>query len=204
MTKRDLLEKIAKEIKICQKCRLYRTSTQGVPGEGSENAEIVFIGEAPGYYEDQQGRPFVGRAGALLEELLKKIGKKRSDVYITNVVKHRPLDNRDPFPDEIRACKRYLDQQLETINPKIVVALGRFSLKYFFPNASISKEHGIPKISGKRIIYPVYHPAAALRSDSVKKTLERDFLKISKILSGEITPEEPELKKENEDQISLF
>jgi len=204
LTKQDLLEKINKEIRTCKKCRLYRTSTQGVPGEGSSNAEILFVGEAPGFHEDKQGRPFVGRAGVLLEELLGKIGKKRSEVFITNVIKHRPIDNRDPFPDEIKACREYLNQQIEILNPKIIVALGRFGLQYFFPNKSISKEHGRPKLLSNRIIYPVYHPAAALRSTAVKEVLKIDFLKLPKVLSGEIEADEPELKKDNKNQMSLF
>src|SRR5512137_921879 len=136
------LSDLYREIAACQRCSLYRTATRAVPGEGPENASIMFIGEAPGFHEDQQGRPFVGAAGQFLENLLASIGLKREQVYIANMTKHRPPNNRDPLPGEIVACRPWLDKQLEIIKPRIVVTLGRHSMEMFFPGKSISKIHG--------------------------------------------------------------
>ncbi|MBI3966327.1 MAG: uracil-DNA glycosylase, partial [Chloroflexi bacterium] len=150
------------EIKVCTRCRLHETATRAVPGEGPIDAPIVFIGEAPGFNEDKQGRPFVGQAGQVLEELLGIIGLKRSEVFIANVVKHRPPNNRDPMPDETTACAPFLQRQLELIRPRVVVTLGRHSMGKYFPKESISRIHGQPRRIGDLVVFPMYHPAAAL------------------------------------------
>lgn len=177
-----LLRQIANNIKVCNKCRLCKTATNSVPGEGNPNSEIVFIGEAPGETEDKTGRPFVGRAGMLLENLLAEIGYKRADVWIGNIVKHRPPQNRDPLPDEIEACQPYLTHQLQIISPLLVVALGRFALNYFYPDGKISRDRGRLIITSKYNVFPVYHPAAALRSPQMFNDLKSDFLKIPNVL----------------------
>ncbi len=183
VSKEDLVKELEMEVLTCQRCRLCQTAKQAVPGAGSAQAKIMFVGEAPGYYEDQQGIPFVGQAGKLLDKLLADISIKRAEVYITNVVKHRPPENRDPFPDEIKFCKPFLDRQLEIINPQVIVALGRFGLQYFFPDSKISADHGVPRFWGVRLVYPVYHPAAALRNPAVGRVLREDFLKLPEIIS---------------------
>lgn len=182
MDKRPQMELIEKNVKVCQECRLYKTAKCGVPGEGDINAEIVLIGEAPGATEDATGRPFVGRAGKLLEALLKEIGYTRDSVWIGNIIKHRPPENRDPLPDEIAACEPYITEQLRIINPKLVVTLGRFSLNYFYPEGKISRDHGRMIDMGKYRVFPVYHPAAALRNSAMAKALREDFLKIPNVL----------------------
>lgn len=153
-----------------------------VPGEGNINSEIVFIGEAPGAEEDRTGRPFVGRAGKLLESLLGEIGFKRSDVWIGNIIKHRPPGNRDPLPDEVIACSPYLTMQLKAINPKIVVTLGRYAMSYFYKEGKITRDHGMAKKIGDMIIFPIYHPAAALRNPGFLDALRTDFKKISDVI----------------------
>lgn len=166
----------------CHACGLAQQRTQVVPGEGADSAEVVFIGEAPGYNEDRLGRPFVGPAGAFLDELLALVGMSRHDVYIANVVKCRPPANRDPLPGEILACKPWLDRQIEMIGPKVVVTLGRFSLARFVPNESISKVHGKPRQVGDLICFPMYHPAAALHQGSLRRTLEEDMQRLPDVL----------------------
>jgi DNA polymerase len=166
----------------CHACGLAQQRTQVVPGEGADNAEVVFIGEAPGYNEDRLGRPFVGPAGAFLDELLALAGMSRQDVYIANVVKCRPPANRDPLPGEILACKPWLDRQIEMIEPRVVVTLGRFSLARFVPNESISKVHGQPRQVGDLICFPMYHPAAALHQGSLRRTLEEDMQRLPDVL----------------------
>lgn len=180
--KKTVMEQIAQNVNHCTKCRLYKTAKCAVPGEGNIDSEIVFIGEAPGATEDATGRPFVGRAGMLLESLLKEIGYKRSDVWIGNIVKHRPPENRDPLPDEIAACEPYLEMQLKTINPILIVTLGRFSLNYFYSEGKITRDHGRMISLRGYTIYPVYHPAAALRNPEMHKALKEDFQKIPKVL----------------------
>ena len=160
-------------------------------GEGSVDCKVMFIGEAPGFHEDQQKRPFVGRAGKLLDEMIRGLGWKREDVYITNIVKRRPPENRDPLPDEIAAYRPYLTKQIEIIDPKVIVSLGRFSINYFLPDAKITRDHGHVFMIDGRLIYPVYHPAAALRSTEMLNTLREDFKKIPKIVAGEITVDVP-------------
>lgn len=150
-------------------------------GEGDPNSEVVFIGEAPGFYEDREGRPFVGRAGKLLDELLKEVGWKRESVYITNIVKRRPPENRDPLPEEVSAYYPYLKKQIDIIQPKLIVPLGRFSMNIFLPDAKISKDQGKIFKKGNWIIVPVYHPAAALRSTAVLEELRKSFTKLPAI-----------------------
>jgi DNA polymerase len=175
MAAEELLKCIAEEVEACKKCALYRGTSHGVPGEGSAQAEVMFIGEGPGYHEDRQGRPFVGPAGAFLNELLASIGLDRSTVFITNVVKHRPPDNRDPLPEEIAACSDYLARQIEAINPKVIVTLGRFSMARFFPTARIGQIHGQAKMVDGRLVVCMYHPAAALHKAELKQTVVDDF-----------------------------
>jgi len=186
MDKREELEKIAKEILKCRRCSLWETANKTVVGEGNPEAEIMFIGEAPGFWEDREGRPFVGQAGKLLDKLFSKIGLERKEVFITNVLKHRPPGNRDPLPAEISACKEWLDRQIEIIKPRIIVTLGRFALAKFLPSGKITRIHGQMKVvsfQGRRIIvFPLFHPAAGLRNDQILKNLEEDFQKIPGLL----------------------
>lgn len=154
-------------------------------GEGNIDCQVMFIGEAPGANEDRVGRPFVGRGGQLLDEMIRSIGWKREDVYIANVIKRRPPDNRDPLPSEVEAYKPYLTRQIEIINPKMIVTLGRFAMNYFLPFAKITNDHGRASLVDGRIIFPVYHPAAALRATQMKDVFRADFQKIPKVLSGE-------------------
>lgn len=202
--KEELLSQIDKVVKTCHKCRLWRTATHAVPGEGSPNAKVMFIGEGPGYHEDKLGRPFVGRAGKLLDQLLVANGLKRQDVFITNVVKHRPPDNRAPMKDEARACMPYLLQQIKVINPEVIVPLGRSALEIFLKNTLISEAHGVPYKNGNRVIFPLYHPAAALRSQSVMKILEKDFSNLSKVVKGELKPKELEIENGDKNQLKLI
>ncbi len=186
--RRRALEQIAAEVAVCTRCPLHASRTLAVPGEGSPETEVVFIGEGPGYNEDQQGRPFVGAAGTLLNELLKQIGWKRPDVFITNVVKCRPPGNRDPEPNEIAACTPYLHRQLEVLDPAVVVTLGRHSLGYFNPGARISAAHGTVQPTRAQtgaahaVTYAMYHPAAALRQGSLKRTMLEDMCGLPEVL----------------------
>jgi uracil-DNA glycosylase family 4 len=197
------LTELYQEIAVCQRCELAKGRTHTVPGEGPENAEIMFIGEAPGFHEDRQGRPFVGAAGKFLEELLASIGLQREDVYICNVIKCRPPGNRDPLSDEIATCRPFLDKQIELIQPKLIVTLGRYSMARYFPNAQITRIHGQPRRIGGRIYYPMFHPAAALHQPKWRSVVEEDMLKIPQILKeaeqlGEAEP------LEQVEQLSLF
>ncbi len=176
------LARVAAEVRACTRCALAKGRTQAVPGEGPADAEIMFIGEAPGFHEDRQGRPFVGAAGHFLEELLASIGLSRDQVFITNVVKCRPPGNRDPMPDEVAACKAYLDRQIEAIKPKIIVTLGRHSMARFFPGASISRIHGRPKRAGDVIYFPMFHPAAGLHQPRWRPIIEEDMKKLPALL----------------------
>lgn len=209
MEKKQKLEEIAKKVAGCQKCPLYKNATNPVPGEGNPEAEVMFIGEGPGYHEDQEGRPFVGQAGKLLDKLIESIGLRREEVFIANVVKHRPPENRDPLPEEINACQEYLNEQIRVINPKIIVTLGRFSMNEFLPGEYISKVHGQARFvdfSGeRRTVIPQYHPAAALRSTRVMEELKSDFQKIARFLGGNFEEiDEPETVKDEEKQLGLF
>ncbi len=174
-TAQELLDAVAAEVRVCTKCDLCLGTKNGVPGEGSANAEVMFIGEGPGFHEDRQGRPFVGPAGQFLNELLASVGLDRSTVFITNVVKHRPPENRDPLPEEIAACGEYLTRQIAALDPKVIVTLGRFSMARFFPSAKISAIHGQAKKIEGRIVVAMYHPAAALHQSSLRQTVEEDF-----------------------------
>lgn len=197
------LTELYKEVAVCQRCELSQGRTKTVPGEGPENAEIMFIGEAPGFHEDRQGRPFVGAAGKFLDELLASIGLTREDVYIGNVIKCRPPSNRDPQPDEIAACKPFLDKQIELIQPKLIVTLGRFSMARYFPNTKITRIHGQPKRIGGRIYYPMFHPAAALHQPKWRPIVKEDMLKIPQILkkAAQLGEAEP---LDQAEQLSLF
>ncbi|MFC1968270.1 uracil-DNA glycosylase [Chloroflexota bacterium] len=177
------LGELHEEMEHCQLCELSKHRTKVVPGEGLEDATLLFIGEAPGWHEDQQGRPFVGPAGHFLEELLSSIGLRREEVYIANVVKCRPPGNRDPLPAEMQACRSWLDRQIELIRPKVVVTLGRYSMARFFPGQSISKVHGTSRKQDDVIYYAMYHPAAALHQQSLRQTIQADMLKIPQILA---------------------
>ena len=186
--RRAALEAIAAEVSACTRCRLAAGRTRAVPGEGSPDTEVVFVGEGPGQNEDRQGRPFVGAAGTLLAELLGMIGWHREDVFITNVVKCRPPGNRDPEPDEIAACQPFLKRQLEVLDPALLVTLGRFSLQTFMPGDRISRVHGterpIDPSTGARAAtgYALYHPAAALRQGALKETMQRDMAAVPEVL----------------------
>jgi len=187
-TKQQQLQYIANLIKDCHKCPLYQTAHNPVPGDGNPNADIVFIGEAPGAHEDEQGLPFVGNSGKLLDKLLNTINIPRRDVFICNILKHRPPENRDPTPDEIKACVPYLKAQLKIIKPKIVITLGRFALNYFLPDELISRVRGkIRQIKWQGIdltLVPVYHPSAGLRNGAMLKSLQDDFQAIGKFLKN--------------------
>lgn len=178
------LAAIADEVRVCQKCRLAQQRTHAVPGEGSPDTEVVFVGEGPGFNEDQQGRPFVGAAGSFLDELIGAVGWRRSDVYITNVVKCRPPGNRDPEPDEMAACAPFLRRQLEALDPALVVTLGRFSLATFMPGTRIGQVHGtvrpVDPATGARAAraLAMYHPAAALRQGALKETMRDDMSRV--------------------------
>ena len=182
------LDQIAHEVSVCKLCPLHVGRTNSVPGEGHPETEVVFVGEGPGFNEDQQGRPFVGAAGGLLNELLKAIGWKREEVYITNVVKCRPPQNRDPEPAEIAACAPYLRRQLEVLDPALVVTLGRHSLQTFMPGERIGAAHGTlrpvdPQTgAANALAYAMYHPAAALRAGSLKQTMLADMAGIPQAL----------------------
>lgn len=211
------LTEIANEIQACSKCGLAYSRKNVVPGEGPANAELLFIGEGPGFYENEQGRPFVGQAGKFLEELLQKAGLKREDVFITNVVKCRPPGNRDPLPEELEACSEYLERQIEALNPRVIVTLGRYSMGRFFNNAKISEVHGQAVWVRGRLIVAMYHPAAALHQPALKTSVERDFSRLPEFIQQALAaakkvekpqPEPPAEKssapKEPPSQLSLF
>jgi len=207
--RRAALQEIGDTIRQCRLCPLYSGRTHAVPGAGRVDAEIMFIGEAPGFHEDQQGLPFVGASGKYLDELLAKIGLKRDQVFITNVVKCRPPGNRDPQPDEIETCvETYLKRQVELIRPKLIATLGRFSMAlYFPPDARITRLHGQPKRANNRIYYPLFHPAAVLRNPNLRPAMEADFKRMPALLAeladlpGGDEPDEPPPPPK---QLSLF
>jgi uracil-DNA glycosylase len=208
----ESLELIANEIRSCTKCPLAAAGrTHPVPGEGPDNARIMFIGEGPGFHEDQSGRPFVGASGNFLNEMLQSIGLRREDVYISNVVKCRPPGNRDPEQIEIDTCtKTYLERQIELIDPKVIVTLGRYSMALWFPSARISHIHGKPRKVGHRLIVPFFHPAAALHQQSLKDTLIEDFKKLPEFVKQVESWQEDEADKPDDQspqearQLSLF
>lgn len=182
MTKKEMMDKIAGSVRACRKCRLREGALNAVPGDGNIDAELVFIGEAPGRTEDETGLPFVGRAGKLLDESLKEIGFSRKDVWIGNIIKHRPPDNRDPLPDEIGVCEKFLEYQLKIISPVLIVTLGRFALNYFYPEGRITSDRGNLFRTKNYNIYPVYHPAAALRNPEMMRGFKDDFKRIRQVL----------------------
>lgn len=205
MKSADKLDALREEIAVCTRCELHRAATNPVPGDGNANARILLIGEAPGFHEDAQGKPFVGNSGKFLTDLLEKAGLNREDVFITNVVKHRPPGNRDPLPDEMAACSYFLEQQIEIIDPDVIVTLGRFSLAKYFPGQRISKIHGQPKEVGGRYIVPMYHPAAALHNGSLRPQIEADFQKLPRLLAErDKARESAESKKSEAKQQNLF
>ena len=197
----SVLAQLCEEIRACRECELAKYRTKVVPGEGAGDADLVFIGEAPGWHEDQQGRPFVGPAGQFLDQLLASIGLRREEVYIANVIKCRPPQNREPLPAEIQSCRKWLDRQIEIIQPQMVITLGRYSLARYFPNDSIGKVHGKPRRLGGVIYYPMYHPAAALHQGSLRRTIETDMLKIPQILTQDKDLSEDAVESQ---QLSLF
>ena len=180
MEKSDALQELEKEIMENKNLPLQKSNL--VFGEGNINADIMFIGEAPGYYEDQLKRPFVGRSGKLLDKLIASVGWKREDVYIPNIVKRRPPENRDPSPEEIETYKPYLTRQIEIINPKVIATLGRFSMNYFLPVAKITRDQGKVFRLGKRLLVPLFHPAAALRSTETLTAFEQSFKKLPRVI----------------------
>ena len=190
------LANLAEQISGCPKCALAKTRTNAVPGAGNPNADIVLIGEGPGFHEDQQGLPFVGAAGKFLDELLASINLRREDVYICNVIKCRAPNNRDPLPEEIDACAPWLAQQLDLLKPRMIVTLGRFSMGRYFPGATIGRIHGQAKRIDGVLVVPMYHPAAALHQASLRQTIMEDFQKLPGLLeqaaAEEAQPREPE------------
>ena len=208
MTPEEVLAQVAAEVQACQKCELHYARKYGVPGYGPPGAEIMFIGEGPGFHENEQGKPFVGAAGRFLDELLDSIELKRSEVFIGNVVKCRPPGNRDPKPEELVACDFYLERQIQAINPRVIVTLGRFSMSKFIPNAKISDVHGMAMRAKGRLVIPMYHPAAALHQPSLRATVAADFANLPHLIATaesvpEIEVEAPE-EKSAPQQLSLF
>jgi uracil-DNA glycosylase family 4 len=197
------LTELYKDVAVCKRCELYKTATHPVPGEGPENAEILFIGEGPGWNEDQMGRPFVGASGKFLDQMFALIGLKRGEIYIANVVKHRPPNNRDPLPNEISACSYYLDRQIAIIKPKIIVTLGRHSMARYFPNSTISKIHGTYEKRDGVVYFAMYHPAAAVHQQNLRYEIEQDMLKLPAILKELRTPPPP-LPVEKPKQLNMF
>ena len=205
----DSLQEVARLVEHCTDCPLSGHRTNAVPGEGPAEADIMFIGEGPGYHEDRQGRPFVGPAGQFLEGLLASIGTTRQQVFIANMIKCRPPENRDPLPEEISACNKYLERQIELVNPKLIVTLGRFSLGRFFPGESISRARGKVREKDGRLIYPVMHPAAGLRRQELRTSIIQDFQAIPSVLQEAIhsTPAFPVQERQEAptpEQLSLF
>ena len=201
---RDPLLQLADEIRACTACPLHRSARQAVPGEGSAESGIFFLGEAPGYHEDVQGRPFVGAAGQLLGELLAGIGLDRGSVFITNVVRHRPPENRDPLPDEITACDVWLRRHLEVLRPRVLVTLGRHAMAKFLPGESISRVHGKPRRHDGLLLFPMYHPAAALHQPALRTALVADFASLALLLATEPPAEARPAEKIAADQMTLF
>jgi uracil-DNA glycosylase len=204
---------LAKQIVVCTKCDLHRSRKKAVPGEGPTHAEIMFIGEGPGFHENEQGRPFVGAAGKFLDQLLEQAGVTRADVWITNVVKCRPPGNRDPLPDEVETCtSNYLQHQIRIVNPSIIVTLGRFSMGLFFKGAKISQIHGQMRKVSDRFVIAMFHPAAALHQISLKPAIMADFAKLPELLKearaqlGKSVPTGKKQEKKEDDlkQMNLF
>jgi DNA polymerase len=212
MNAEETLTQIAKEVATCTNCALHHSRKQAVPGEGPARPEIMFIGEGPGFHENEQGRPFVGAAGQFLDQLLQQAGVTRAEVWIGNVVKCRPPQNRDPLPEELAACDVYLERQIAAINPSIVVTLGRYSMNKFMPGAKISQVHGQMRKVGSRYVIAMFHPAAALHQASLKPAILADFAKLPELLKqarAGLGREKVEVQKQPEEkeepkQLSLF
>ena len=205
----DSLLEVAQLVHQCTDCPLSQTRTNAVPGEGPDDADLMFIGEGPGFHEDRQGRPFVGPAGQFLDGLLASIGTNRSQVFIANMIKCRPPENRDPMPHEISACQKYLERQIELVNPRLIVTLGRFSLGYFFPGESISRARGKVREKAGRRVYPVMHPAAGLRRQELRASIIQDFQAIPSLLEESLhsTPVHAETERRetnSPEQLNLF
>ena len=205
----DSLEEVARLVEYCTDCPLSQQRTNAVPGEGPAGADLMFIGEGPGYHEDQQGRPFVGPAGQFLDGLLASIGTNRRQVFIANMIKCRPPQNRDLLPEEISACSKYLERQIELVNPKLIVTLGRFSLGRFFPGESISRARGKVREKDGRRVYPVMHPAAGLRRQELRANIIQDFRAIPSLLehAQHSTPVDGSAEQQETptpEQLSLF
>ena len=198
------LDELNQQIRQCARCRLAQGRHLAVPGEGPERPKILFIGEAPGFHEDQQGRPFVGAAGQFLEQLLASINLTRRDVFIANVIKCRPPENREPQPDELAACRPHLERQIALLKPKLIVTLGRFSMELAFAGVSISRVHGIPKKVGDVVYFPMFHPAAALHQPKFRSLIEQDILKIPPILADLESVKTEEEQPKPSQQLSLF
>jgi uracil-DNA glycosylase family 4 len=198
------LSEIATAVQGCTLCQLHSGRTHAVPGEGPAPADILFIGEGPGFHEDRQGRPFVGAAGQFLEQLLAGIGLVREQVFIANVIKCRPPGNRDPQPEELAACGPYLDRQIALIQPKVIVTLGRFSMYRYFPGQTISKIHGQPKKIGDLLVVPMLHPAAALHQPKWRPMIEADFQKLPELLAKAAEAEQKTPPATPPKQLSLF
>jgi uracil-DNA glycosylase len=219
MDAEGILDQVAREVAVCTKCALYHSRKKAVPGEGPAHAEILFVGEGPGFYENEQGRPFVGAAGQFLDELLDSIHLKRSDVFITNVVKCRPPGNRDPLPEEVSTCtSNYLQRQIDAIHPKMIVTLGRYSMGLFLKDAKISQVHGKMYKEEGRVIVPMFHPAAALHQPALKDSVVADFSRLPGMIAQmkreeeaqqparreQPAPEEPLKDDDEPTQLSLF
>lgn len=219
MTTEEILTQIAQQTATCTRCDLQFSRKKAVSGSGNPHAQIMFIGEGPGFHENVQGLPFVGAAGQFLDELLADAGLKREEVFITNVVKCRPPGNRDPQVEELEACKPYLDHQIAAINPDVIVTLGRFSMGHFINNGKISGIHGKPFWSGGRMIVPMYHPAAALHQPSLRDIVKQDFAKLPEMIAQaketrqsnpdlaaltEPTEEDNGVEDSSAEQLSLF
>lgn len=204
MRPREELETVASEVAACTDCKLHMSRKKAVPGEGPADTELMFIGEGPGFHENEQGRPFVGAAGQFLEELLAGIGLQRNQVFICNVVKCRPPGNRDPLPEEIQACSKYLDRQIRAINPKVIATLGRYSMAKFYPEGRIGQMHGQARLMEGRVVMAMYHPAAALHQPSLRRVVEEDFARLPEILKHVEKLPEAEEPPESPQQLSLF
>jgi DNA polymerase len=210
MDREQVLSQVAAEAADCTRCRLHHSRKHAVPGSGRADAGIMFIGEGPGFHENEQGLPFVGAAGRFLDELLASIGLQREQVFISNVVKCRPPGNRDPQADELEACDGYLQRQIQAINPKVIVTLGRYSMQKFLPHARISDSHGQAVRVRGRLVVPFYHPAAALHQPSLRPTVEADFARLPEWIekAGDVPEIQEQVNDEPEDdkpeQLSLF
>ncbi len=213
MSAEETLNKLAQEISTCTKCVLHETRKKSVPGDGPANAEILFIGEGPGFHENEQGHPFVGASGKFLDQLLAQAGVTRTEVFICNVVKCRPPGNRDPLPDEIKACDIHLEEQIEIINPSIIVTLGRISMNKFIPAAKITAVHGQMRKVDERFVIPMFHPAAALHQAALKPSILADFVRLPDQLNEAraalgkpliVAKKKEEINQDKPKQLSLF